>query len=154
MLVKDIYRKNPVSMKENATVKDAIALFLERKSNGVLVTDHNNHLVGVLSLQDIVSAIVPVEMKENSNLANSMYKESFFKDATQEIANKPVKDVMRKDFFKASLETNVMEIAADFLVNDLYIVPVLEGKELIGVVSRSELKYAIAEALGFEKIQK
>jgi predicted transcriptional regulator len=147
MLVKDIYRNNPIAIKETATIKDAVKMFLERGSNGVLVINEDDNLVGILSLQDIVGGIVPAEMKEHSNLAHSMYKESFFKDATLEIAERSVKEIMRKEFLIANLQTNVMEIATDFLTNDLYIVPVVEDKELVGVVSRSELKHALAAAM-------
>lgn len=54
---------------------------------------------------------------------------------------------MRRDFIQVSLEDNIMSITADFLKNDLYIVPVVEKGELIGIVTRSEIKKALAAAM-------
>ena len=151
MLVKDIYRKNPVTLPETATVKEAVNMFIDRHSNGVLVTDKHEKLVGVLSLQDIVRSIVPPDMTEHTYLAEAMYKGGFFEEVTNDIADTPVKNIMRKDFLIAQPETNLMQIAIDFLKNDLYIVPVVENNKLTGVVSRSELKTAFASIFGIER---
>lgn len=42
-----------------------------------------------------------------------------------------------------SLHDNIMAITADFLKNDLYLVPVLENGQLVGVVTRTEIKKAL-----------
>jgi predicted transcriptional regulator len=51
---------------------------------------------------------------------------------------------MRKNFESVSLEDHILSVTAEFLRGDLYIVPVIENKELIGVVTRSEIKRALA----------
>ncbi len=154
MLVEAVYRKNPITIDENASIKDAVRLFLDKGSNGVLVVNKNHHLVGILSLQDIMASIVPSDFREHLNLAHAMYKGGYFQEVCQEVANKKVSEVMRKEFTVAEKDTNLMEIAVDFLQNDLYIIPVIENKKLIGVISRSELKQALAHALGLHKESK
>ena len=44
-----------------------------------------------------------------------------------------------------------MAVTADFLKNDLYIVPVVEKGELLGVVTRSEIKKALAYGMRIPK---
>jgi predicted transcriptional regulator len=50
---------------------------------------------------------------------------------------------MRKEFVSVSLHDNIMAVTADFLKNDLYIVPVIDKGAIIGVVTRSEIKKAL-----------
>lgn len=147
MLVADIYRTHPISIAEKTTVKEALSKLVHEHYNGLLVVDTNNVLVGILSLQDIAAAIVPPEMQENATLAEAMYKPNFFKEQCKAIENKPIKAVMRKDFIQVSPETSVMAVAADFLQHDLYIVPVVDKEELVGIVTRTEIKKALAAGM-------
>ncbi len=148
MLVAEIYNKHPKTVEENATVKEVIAELLKDDVNGSIVLNSHGHVTGIISLQDIAAATVPAEMREHSTFAAALFKEGLFTEMSQEIANEPIKTLMRKNFMKVTLQTNILEITVDFLNNDLYIVPVFEGERLIGVISRSELKRAIAKEMG------
>ena len=148
MLIKDIYNKHLVPISEEITIHEALSMMIKSHFNGVVVLNKNKKLAGLLLIQDIVSQIVPQEMTENVNLAEAMYKEHFFQDNCSKVKNKKVKEIMRTEFYKVTLETSVMTVAAEFLHTDLYVFPVMEGDEVIGIVARSELKKALA--LGME----
>ena len=148
MLVKDIYNKHLIPINEDITIHEALSLMIKSHFNGVVVLNKSKKLVGILLIQDIVSEIVPLEMKENVNLAEAMYKEHFFQDCCSQVKNKKVKQIMRKEFYKVTLDTSVMTVAAEFLSTDLYVFPVVEEDNVIGIVTRSELKKALA--LGME----
>jgi predicted transcriptional regulator len=77
-------------------------------------------------------------------MAAAMYKQGFFHEMCAEIKDQSVTKIMRKNFEWVSLEDHILSITAEFLRGDLYIVPVIENKELIGVVTRSEIKRALA----------
>ncbi len=68
-----------------------------------------------------------------------------------DIQNKKVSTIMRKKFTITNLNDNIMAVAADFLKNDLYIVPVIEQGELLGVITRSEIKKALAYGMKMPK---
>ena len=150
MLVQEIYNKHINPMHEDITIQEALKIFIEKDFNSVLVVNKHEKLVGVLSLQDIATSIIPVEMKENPNLAEAMYKTHFFHEAAQEIKDKPIKKFMRTNFHCVSPQTNVMEVAAEFLANDLYIVPVCEKEKLVGIITRSDIRHAFALAMEIE----
>jgi CBS domain-containing protein len=80
-------------------------------------------------------------------LVDAMYKESFFQETCLAIKNKKIKDVMRKNILTVTPTTHIMVIMADFLKNDCYIVPVVEEGKLIGIVTRTEIKRALIEAM-------
>ncbi len=148
MLITDIYNPNISPILDTISVKEALEILIDKHFNGVVVLDKNDKLVGIFSLQDLAAAIVPEDFTENAVLAEALYKPNFFHDCCQEIKNKKVSDIMRKDFIIATPQTPVMEIAADFLKNDLYIVPVCENGKVIGIVTRSEIKKALALGMG------
>lgn len=151
MLVSHILRHNPQTIHEDLTLSEALDLLMRMNSNSFIVTNAEKEVVGIFSTQDVAAALVPPEFKENVALASAMYREGFFHELCQQIKDKPVKEYMRKEFLTVKPDMHVMVVAADFLKNDLYIVPVLEGKKLVGIVTRSEIKKAIAEAMAIIK---
>lgn len=147
MLLKDIYNANPRTIISNTLIKDALTRMVTDRLNGYLVVDENGKLKGILSLQDIAAATVPKQFQQNIHMAAAMYREGMFKEACKAIQDKPVSSIMRRKFTTVSLDANVMVVAADFLQNDLYIVPVIEKGNLIGVVTRSQIKKALLESM-------
>lgn len=147
MLVADIYNTHIILIQEDITIKEALEMFVHQHFNGVLVVDKNDKMVGILSLQDIAAAVVPPDFQQHTELANALYKPNFFREMCQEIMHKKVKEIMRKDFVTVTRDTSVMEIAADFLKNDLYIIPVCDETKPIGIVTRSEVKKALSKGM-------
>jgi predicted transcriptional regulator len=143
MLIADIYRPHPKTFSYTATVFAALQELDKDEVNALIILDGKKKVVGVLSLQDVAAATVPRQFRKNVGMAAAMYKRGFFTDMCQDLKDVPVSAVMRKEFMVVSLHDNIMAITADFLKNDLYIVPVIEKGELIGVVTRSEIKKAL-----------
>lgn len=152
MLIKDIYHKNPITIKTTATIEEVVDVFIKNKINGLIVTNEAGLVKGVVSLQDIAAATIPRQFRDNIRMAAAMYRKGFFTQMCQQLMDKSVSSVMRKEFVSVGLEDNIMAVTADFLKNDLYLVPVIEDKKLIGIVTRSEIKKAIA--YGMREVKK
>lgn len=153
MLIKDIYHPHIRTISVDKTIKEAVTELISTKYNAFIVVDENNKVVGVLSLQDIAGATVPPEFKDNIAMASAMYRQGFFHEMCKKIENLSVRDIMRTNFISVSLSDNIMAITADFLKNDLYVVPVVEKGKLLGIITRSEIKHAIGEAMGIKEKQ-
>lgn len=141
MKVDQIYHKNIQTIHQENTISEAMSLIHNKHYNGLIVIDDNDKVVGVLSVQDIAGAIIPHQFQEDPSIASAMFKEGFFQEQCQHIKKKHVKDIMRTEFIRVTLESSLMEVCADFLKNDLYIVPVFDDKKhIIGIITRSEIK--------------
>lgn len=147
VLIKHLYHNNPKTILTTATVGEVITYLLQEDINGLIVLDQKGKVKGIISLQDIAGATVPRQFRQNVRMAAAMYRQGFFAEICQQLKDKPVTSIMRKEFISVSLEDNIMAVTADFLKNDLYIVPVIENKTLIGVVTRTEIKKAIADSM-------
>ena len=150
MYISDVLQRNPKSIHPDARVEEAVKELLTHLFNGFIVLDDQTQVVGILSLQDIAAATIPEQFKNNIGMANAMYRHGFFRERCEEIKNKKVKELMRTDTIQADLTTNIMAITADFLKNDLYIVPVFDKGVLVGVVTRTEIKHALARGMHLE----
>ncbi len=154
MLIAEIYNPHPQTIKPDVKIKDALKELIGDDINGLVVVDDDKRVVGVLSLQDIAAATVPREFRHNLGVAAAMYKKGFFTQLCHELENQPVSRVMRRNFQSVTLEDNIMAVTADFLKNDLYIVPVVssdDNHKLIGVVTRTEIKDALAYGMGLNE---
>lgn len=143
MLVSDIYNPHPKSLSYKATVFEAVKELLKDEINAIAIINDKHKVIGILSLQDIAAATIPRQFRRNPLMAAAMYKRGFFTDMCQELKDQPVTSVMRKEFTTVTLTDNIMTITADFLKNDLYIVPVFDKGKYIGVITRTEIKDAL-----------
>lgn len=152
MLIREIYHENPITVKEDCTVKDALKVIVSKRVNGVIVVDNTNpnKVKGVLAIQDIAAATIPRQFRKNLGMAAAMYKKGFFHEMCAEIKDLSVTKIMRKNFEQVSLDDHIMAITAEFLRGDLYIVPVVENKKLVGVVTRSEIKKALLYGMNID----
>lgn len=153
MLISEIYHHEPWTISPDKTVKEAMVELIKDGCNGLVVTNEDTKVVGVLAIQDIAAATIPHEFRDNMNLAAAMFKKGFFREMCEDLSGKLVKDVMRTEYVDVNLETNIMAVMADFLQNDLYLVPVVEDGKLLGIVSRSDIKRALAERMGIIKLE-
>jgi predicted transcriptional regulator len=147
VLISQIYHKNPKTLHSEATVVEAITKLRSDHVNGLIILNQDGKIAGVLSVQDIAAATVPRQFRKNVRMAAAMYIPGFFAEMCHSIKDKKVSKIMRRDFVSVSLSDNIMAVTADFLKNDLYIVPVIEKGELLGVVTRSEIKTALWDAM-------
>ncbi|MBP7700480.1 CBS domain-containing protein [Candidatus Woesebacteria bacterium] len=151
MLISELYHKHVITISQEATIFESLRILIEKKVNGLVVLDNDKKVVGILALQDIAAATIPRQFRHNIQMAAAMYRPGFFSENCAELQNKKVSTIMRKKFTITNLNDNIMAVAADFLKNDLYIVPVIEQGELLGVITRSEIKKALAYGMKMPK---
>lgn len=154
MLIREIYHKKAETISQDISVAEALKELLRDKINGQIVLNSSGKVCGVLAIQDIAAHTIPRQFMHNVSMAAALYRRGFFSEMCAEIADKPVKDIMRRDFVTVDLDDNIMAVTADFLKNDLYIVPVMKGDEVIGVVTRSEIKKALAYGMSIPGYRK
>lgn len=147
MLIEEIYHPHPRMISSDKTIGEAIQLMFEQGCNGYVVVDSRDHVVGVLSLQDIAGRLLPTEFRENTSMTQAMYRKGFFAELCREIAPTPITSVMRRDFISVDLKANILTVLADFLQNDLYLIPVIEQGHLIGILTRTDVRKAIASGM-------
>ncbi|MEI7512389.1 MAG: CBS domain-containing protein [Candidatus Uhrbacteria bacterium] len=148
MIIRDVYHPRVETVLESQSIEAVLKHMVRHSFNGFVVINDHKKAVGVISIQDIAAAVVPHQFQDNVSMASAMYRKGFFHQECIRVKHLKAKDVMRTDYISVDLKTSIMAVASDFLKNDLYIVPVIEKGKLVGIVTRTEIKKALVEAMG------
>ncbi len=147
MTIEALYKTGVSTVSAEMTLRDVAQKMVDEHHNAFVVVDTNGSVQGLVSVQDIAAAVVPPSFKSNEALAAAMFTPEFFTEEAKSVATKTVGDVMRTDFLSVTKDADVMTIIADFLHNDLYVVPVLEDGKLLGIFTRTELRSVLLNAM-------
>jgi CBS domain-containing protein len=136
--VKDYIYKDISSVNENSTIYRVIRYMKLHRISAVPVVNQLGEYVGCINEDDILKASVPEYMK-------SIYNTSFMADLDRVSAH--LKDILNEKAIKFSDKNypcvspnDSMSYAADLLYRSgRNMLPVVEGKTLIGLITRIEI---------------
>ena len=113
---------------------------------GLIVIDEKGNLVGMVSIKEILKAIIPyyMEIVEVEEFTwNGMLEQM-----AKKVADKKVKEIMEKDVVTIHDYAPLMECATLMVKHDLQRIPVIdENGKVTGIVYVRDLYYAVVKAL-------
>ncbi|MFH1642768.1 MAG: CBS domain-containing protein [Nanoarchaeota archaeon] len=120
--INDIISDNLLIANENENMVDSIRLMVQNDANCVLITNSQNEVVGILSEKDFIE---------------ELFKNPFNVDKLD------VKQVVYRNFFSIRPETDLFEVNKILLDKNIKRVVIMQGKELLGVVTLLDVVKAI-----------
>lgn len=143
----DLMKANPVSIRDDATIKEALVLFIEKGYSAAPVIDDSGRPVGVLSRFDLlvherekVEYLAPVpEYYTHADLTTGA-GERLKGFQVENVDRTRVRDLMTPTVFAVRPETNVTKVLTEFTnlkVHRLFVVD--EGDVLVGVISTFDI---------------
>ncbi len=132
MKVKDILAKKGsqvITVREETTVLDAMSVFSANRVGSLLVVDKNDAILGIIAARDVLMAVM-------NNL--------------QGITELPVSKIMTKELIVATENDNIDYIQAIMTENRIRHIPVLDGRELKGLVSIGDVVKLLLKAKDVE----
>jgi len=132
MKVKDILAKKGrqvITVRETTTVHNAMAIFSANRVGSLLVVDKNDTILGIIAARDVLMAVM-------KNL--------------QGITELPVDKIMTKDLIVATEDDDIDYIQVVMTENRIRHIPVLEGRELKGLISIGDVVKALLKAKDIE----
>lgn len=149
--VKSYMQTKPKKILVSGTMKDAVREMLHQKTNGLVVVDENNAVVGILSSWDIIELIVPDYLEDDKHLA-AFEDGDIFTQQIQKVQDTPITDFMTKKVHTVTEKDNIMEAAillSEFKIRQL---PVVDNNNtLLGYINRTDIKHAIGDVLQIAK---
>lgn len=147
MWVKNYMFPNVCTVKGNITVKEAVKMMVEKKTNSLIIIDDENHPIGTVSSLKLINEAVPGYLKDDV-VSSNFGVEGTFNKYTKAIADKLVKDVMYDDTHILSEDDTIIEAAAYTIDTNRRILPVANKEGvLIGAVTRTCIKNALYNVL-------
>ena len=143
MLAKDVMTKDVVVVRPDTAVEEIARILLERRISAVPVVDSNEQLVGIVSEGDLMVRA------ENDTERTSWWLKLVSSGTAS--AREYVKThgteahhVMTSGVVTVSPETPLTDIARLLQKRQIKRVPVVDGKALVGIVSRANLLHGLA----------
>jgi CBS-domain-containing membrane protein len=127
--VSDVMTKDVVTIRNDATVAEALTYLATQHISGVAVIDSRQQLVGVVSRSDIMEAEAEVS---DPQIRGRL------------LENTLVRDVMTSPALTIGPEAELREAALAMEYGDVHRLFVQEAGKLVGVVSRSDVSRALA----------
>ena len=115
MVAKDVMTRDIITVSPSTKVKNLAMILIKNQISGAPVADKNGNILGIVSEADIVAK-----------------------------RGKDAKAIMSKKVVRVRQDASVEEIAQLMMTHAIKRLPVMEGNEIIGIVSRADIVSAIA----------
>jgi CBS domain-containing protein len=115
MFAKDVMTRDIITVSPSASVRALASLLIKNQISGAPVATKTGRIVGVVSEADVVAK-----------------------------RGKDVRSIMNKKVIRVSEDTTVEEIAQLMNAHMVKRLPVMDGRKLVGIVSRADIVGAIA----------
>jgi len=136
MLVRERMTRNPVTVKDDTSLYDALKIMRENKVRRLPVLDKGGKLVGIVSEKDLLYA------SPSPATSLSVWEINYL---TSKIT---VRELMTKKVITVCEECPIEEAARTMVDNKIGGVPVMRGDRLIGIITETDLFKAFLELLG------
>ena len=144
MIARDIMQTGFHTLSPSDTIAEAVKCFRSasasetKKIFGLMVTDHSDHLVGMLSMYDILLFIQPKHIHiwgEMEDLDPSV----LYDERLEQVKSILVGDIMTADVVTITPDTHLMVIADIMIKKHIRRLPVVDDQEVVGIVYISDL---------------
>lgn len=141
-VLENIMQHDVFTLDSNATVLDAMRLFVEKNISAAPIVDKDGKAVGFLSDGDIMRHLAkhskiyvdPVIM-----IMQTGGDQDSFSKKLQILMGMQVKDIATKGIIGASVHDDLTEVCRILGTNHLKKVPILDGERVVGIINRSDV---------------
>lgn len=123
----------------NATLFEAYTLMFENDVRRLPVVDHNGMLLGIITMSDIQQA-APISPDGDGDTTGRLL-----------VSSQLVKQVMSPDPVTITSDETVQEAAERMLEYEISGLPVIEGEQVIGIITESDVFRLVVESWLEEK---
>lgn len=126
MKVKDVMRKQVITIEPSSSVKDAVKKMASEKITSLIVEEKGSESVlGIITRKDVVSKVIACDLNMNST---------------------KVSDIMSEPILSVSSDITLETVARLMAKTDIRRFPVLDGSKLVGLISNSDVMKAVSKA--------
>jgi CBS domain-containing protein len=137
------------------TIADAVSAFHAasesegKKIFGMMVTDDSEHLVGMLSMYDILIYVQPKHVAIFGEMKD-LDPARLYRERLTSIRTIRVDDIMTTEVVTVRPDTHLMVIAEIMIKKHIRRLPVVEEKSVVGIVYISDVFYRLFSAFSSE----
>jgi CBS domain-containing protein len=147
MKAKDVMTHSVVTIAPDAPIRKAIASMIEHRISGLPVVDGDVGLVGILTEGDLMHRAETGTEAPRRRWLELLLGPGSAADEYARAHGRHVCDVMSTDVVTVERETPLADVVRLMEEHSIKRVPVVDGKRLVGIISRANLIAALSEHL-------
>jgi len=145
--VKDIMTKDVLTATLETTVVEIAGIFSNRHIRALPVLDESGDLIGIVTETDLIEQDRNLHIPTVISIFDwVIYLESDkqFEKELKKMTGRVVGDIYSTDVITVSPDTSIADVADLLSSKKIYSLPVVEGKKLVGIISRIDLIRSMA----------
>jgi CBS domain-containing protein len=144
MKAKDVMTSPVISVEPDATILQAIRIMLQRRVSGLPVVDKDGGLVGIVTEGDFLRRAETETTRRRPRWLEFLIGPGRLADEYTRSHGRKVNEVMTSEPVSVTEDTPLEDIVKLMEKRQIKRVPVVHGRQLVGIVSRANLLHALA----------
>ncbi len=142
---RDIMTKEVITVNPEATVEELARLLMNNKISGVPVVDAENHIIGIVTENDLIRKNKRLHIPTVIRLFDAFFLVGSGKmeEEIKKMAAIIVDDICTKKVVSITEETSLEEIATIMAEQHVHLLPVLRDKVVVGIVGKADVVRAM-----------
>ncbi len=139
---RDIMTRKVHTVDADTSVEELARKFIATGVNAMPVLDEAGELFGVVTETDLIAQDRPLHLPTVISLFDWVFyleSETRFREQVEKLTARKVSEICTREVTTCCEETPVTEIAALMVENRVHMLPVVDGKKLLGVVARLDI---------------
>ncbi|MEA1949219.1 MAG: response regulator [Thermodesulfobacteriota bacterium] len=155
ILLKDVIKRDFPYLYADSSLADAVRAFKKKPdapvAEKIFVINDSGELLGKVRRKHILMAVVPIFQKEKIINGNDLTWKEFLNIGPGPAGTIPISEIMNREEKSLGADSHILEAVKFMIDNNLAVLPVVQGKKLLGRVRIYDLLLVIndimAEAL-------
>ncbi|MFH0803192.1 MAG: CBS domain-containing protein [bacterium] len=146
-----IMSRDVITVSLSTTVKEIAAILNEKKISGLPVVNEKKELVGIVSEGDLIWKVARPHIPPHIQLLGGIIFLENFGEISLELKKMmalTASEIMTSKVVTITEETAVEDAAALMLNKKINRLPVTRGKEVVGIITRSDIIRTLSQADG------
>jgi CBS domain-containing protein len=146
LTAENIMSTEVVTVHPQTDLKELAQLFQKHKVSSMPVTDEQGNLFGIITTTDLIERDTTLHIPTVVSIFDwVLYLESekSFEDQVRRISAQTVAEICSKDVITCGPNTPVPEVAEMMVKHKVHLVPVVDGKKILGVIARLDILRAL-----------
>jgi CBS domain-containing protein len=138
MLVHDVMTAGVLTAKRSDTIRSVVIKMLNRRCGAIPVTDDDGHLLGVVTLRDVLLQLYP---NYGDYIHDNVHSRDFveMEDGYNEVLGRKVEEIMTQQPLTVAPHDPVLQAASYMGLKNFRRIPVVAKDKLAGMVSVGDI---------------
>lgn len=143
---KDIMTKEVITVRPSTTISELSKLLLDHKISGAPVVDDNEHIVGIVTENDLINQNKRLHIPTVIRIFDAYFIPDHMEleEEIKKMSAATVEEICNKKVIYVEEETLLDEIATIMAEKKVHLIPVVMDSKVVGIIGKYDIVRAVA----------